>query len=344
MTTRDDLMDRRGTFPLDKLREVTTIISHANCPDGVASAMVILDALRGDRRSGGAAADVQFMQYGSPELAALAPAPGMLFVDFSPPADVAPAFVEAGAIVLDHHKTARAVVESFGALGVFADEEREPGVSGAVLAFREVWLPLSGSWGTWRCLQVARFAGLAGVRDTWCTKDPAWPEACAQAEALRFWPASRWLDADVAQWRSLAEIGQVLVDKHATRVADAISEGFWFTSERGLVVAVLAGVDVTSDAAEKLGGDADLVMGFRYAGKSAKDGAPAAIWSCRSRGDFDVAAFAKYFGGGGHTHAAGFVEGLRVAGYGPHANPYTDAEELVRMFERRNDPPKPLPF
>ncbi|NIV35918.1 MAG: hypothetical protein GWN58_42650, partial [Anaerolineae bacterium] len=78
---------------------------------------------------------------------------------------------------------------------MFADEDEEPGVSGATLAFRHVWQVIHM---TARChedpyLKVERFAELAGIRDTWQTEDSAWDEACAQAEALMFWGLENWI-------------------------------------------------------------------------------------------------------------------------------------------------------
>ncbi len=116
---------------VEKLSAVRRVIVHANCADGMASAMILHDALPD--------AEVVFLQHGTAEFLSLPATTGMLFCDISPPADRVAEFVGVGAIVLDHHKTVRDVVEAFGDCGVFADETKEPGVSGALLAYREVW-------------------------------------------------------------------------------------------------------------------------------------------------------------------------------------------------------------
>lgn len=121
-------------IPLEKLRQVTTIVTHDTCPDGLASAMILLDVLP--------KAEVVFCQYSTPLHKSMIAKPGMLFADFSPDPARIQEFIDQGAIVLDHHKTAKDTVLACGELGVFADEKEDPGVSGAVLAFREVWLPL----------------------------------------------------------------------------------------------------------------------------------------------------------------------------------------------------------
>jgi hypothetical protein len=303
---------------IEELKAVRTIVTHKDCADGVASALILHDVLP--------EAAILFMQYGTPELAALEATPGMLWCDFSPPADRAAEFVHAKSIVLDHHRTAKPVVEAFGSRGIFADEQIDPGVSGAVLAFRRVWQPLVENGVESTCTGWRSVAELAGVRDTWQKDSPLWREACAQAEALRFLPFADLRDAAEAEVLSeLLKIGPVLLEKHAERVTEAVRTAHRFTTLRGIRVVVFQGVSETSDAADLLGAEADLVMGFKYL----DDGGPRVVWSCRSRGDFDVAAFAKMYGGGGHAKAAGFWTPAL-----PHdPNPFTEARAVVAAFE-----------
>src|SRR5882724_8183379 len=63
-------------IPLEKLKGVTHIITHADCPDGVASAMVLRQVLP--------TAEVRAIQYETHEHKKLEAKPGMLFCDFSP--------------------------------------------------------------------------------------------------------------------------------------------------------------------------------------------------------------------------------------------------------------------
>src|SRR6266567_8740453 len=72
-----------------------------------------------------------------------------------------------GAVVLDHHVGAKELVESFGKNGIYADAEKEPGVSGAVLARREVWDAVAEEYGTTGKFAVHGFAECVGARDTW---------------------------------------------------------------------------------------------------------------------------------------------------------------------------------
>ena len=308
---------------IEELKAVRTIVTHANCPDGIASALVLHDVLP--------EAEIIFAQYETPKLDQLEARPGMLFCDFSPPKDRIAEFIHAKSIVLDHHRTAKAVVEAFGSRGVFADEVRDNGVSGAVLAFREVWAAFrqdapghQAAASFWR--ELAR---LAGVRDTWQRSSPDWTDACAQAEALRFWPWERLHEADVDRLMSMLEIGAVLLEKQAEAVDKIVGEAFRFVSSGGLRVAVFNSTSLTSDAAEKIGAEADLVMGFHYQVDSA---GARIVWSCRSRGDFDVAAFAKQYGGGGHTRAAGFTMHVELGRDAMALNPYSEARFWVESF------------
>ena len=166
-------------IPIEKLRSLRILLTHGYpdnpCPDGLASALIVRDALP--------LIEVRFLVHGTRELEELVPEPGMLFCDIVPPAARAAEFVAAGAIVLDHHVAARSVVEMFGELGVYADACSEPGVSGAVLAFREIWLPVKNAEVAhlrrgvpWQDIlqaqhldarnRISRFAMLTGIRDT----------------------------------------------------------------------------------------------------------------------------------------------------------------------------------
>lgn len=105
----------------DRLRAVHTIVTHANCPDGIASAILLHDVLP--------EAKIVFVQHQTLEHKSLPVSEGVLFVDFAPHETQAQQFVEAGAMILDHHKTARAIVEAFGDNGRFGDEVQDPGVA-----------------------------------------------------------------------------------------------------------------------------------------------------------------------------------------------------------------------
>lgn len=273
------------------------IISHDNCSDGLASALICKHAHPD--------ADVEFHQYGTPEYEALPAEGDMLFVDIIPPRDRADEFVRIGARVLDHHKGAEDVVALFGDRGVFADEVRDPGVSGALLAFRHVYAPIvEGRGGQMSSHHVAeRFARLTGIRDTWQTQDPDWELSQHQHAALMFWPRDYWLDRG-SPWldREHFEVGRIAHEKRLQMARRAADESWWVELPGGVRAAVLADPGhVTSDAADVLRAEGiQLVAGFFYVSRHKL------VVSLRSDGSVDVAALAKKMGGGGHTRAACF--------------------------------------
>lgn len=342
------------TLPTDKLRNVRRIVTHAGCPDGIASALILRDVLPD--------AEVEFVAYDSTQRD-LRASEGMLFCDMTPPRHRAREFVGEGAIVLDHHRSQREVVEvveAFGPLGVFADEDREPGVSGAVLAFREVWEPLEVAaeidressmlrTGTSvaRRDHVQEFAAMAGVRDTWRRDSPLWEQACEQAAALVFYPRSFWLKGGEVDsktrgggvrvnWHAVfaaCELGKILRVRDRERDDRAFQRATFFyaripySSNRLLVAVVntLAVSDLADVLARRSG--ADVTVGFEYGCEGPKDEQVAWLnCSVRSRGDFDCSALAKSRGGGGHRHAAGWRDAL------PACSPYQHVERLFRDF------------
>jgi hypothetical protein len=299
-------------FDVDSLLAVRRIITHEGCADGVASAIILHDALPQAR--------IEFVQYNTPAHRDLRAEPGMLFCDMTPPAARVQEFVDAGAIVLDHHKGALEIVAAFGERGVFADEVTEPGVSGATLAFREVWMRLlHGYRYTQRSDLLGHTATLAGIRDTWQRSDPRWREACAQAAALRFWPSEMLVGAPIDTLASRLEIGETLLARDEHRDERTIAEAYRF-EVNGVRVIAFEGTH-TSDIAERLESEIDLVLGWHY---HVDAGRCRMIVSCRSCGRVSALALAKANGGGGHERAAGFKIDAR-----DHASPYLTLRQLV---------------
>lgn len=315
---------------LDKLAGVQTILTHDSCPDGTASAIILRDAFSVVNH----AVEVRFVQYGSDEHKTLEPAPGQLFCDITPTADRARAFADAGAIVLDHHRTARAVVEQFGENGVFADEATEPGVCGAVLAYREVWKQMRPGYESQDHF-IQYFATLAGIRDTWQRRDPRWEQACAQASVLNFVPNEKWLSKYLGEIASTWEhnyrpLGELLQEKQAKDVARMAAKGWPFTTNRGTRVLIIPSKGLTSDVAELLDSSFDLIAGFGYTYEP-EQGAPLFILSTRSHTNFDCATFCKAHGGGGHTKAAGCSFLIKP----DDPNPYVFIERLIRAYDEK---------
>lgn len=308
-------------IPIEKIHSLKHLIVHERCPDGTASAMMLKYCFPD--------LDVQFVQYDTEAHRNVEVRPHTIFADFSPHPDRVGDFVQAESVVLDHHRTAQQVVAEFGELGVFGDETSEPGVCGATLAFREVCKPsLEGhGYDVGHLLRLMEdFAILAGIRDTWQRENPRWREACEQASALDFWPWDRLVGLPAVDWKEKLEIGPILFQKKLDTVKRFGDNALRFVSEKGTKVAVFQGVKMSSDVAEHLHTEVDLVIGFDV---FLVDGEPSMVLSTRSHTDFDCGKFCKAHGGGGHTRAAGFKVVLKP----DDPQPFELARRIVEKYE-----------
>lgn len=333
-------------IPIEKLRELKRAYVHSSCPDGVASALILKDALPD--------LEVHFVKYNTKEHREIAPEPNTIFCDFSPwlPKETVSThetireelirqWNEVGVIVLDHHD--RAIVEPYP-FGVFGENDKLE--CGAMLAYREVWMPLHDTkiWDpdispspNKPYDDMQRFARLAAIRDTWKKDDPDWGLACEQAAELMFW---KFDQISIDPIRS-GSIGARLLEKQIELAETCIKEAFIFGSNKGTRVLMFQGVSATSDAAEILERNfkkatkplmglianrafpppnPDLVVGFHYR----SDGGTLKLqFSTRSHTGFDCQVFAQAHGGNGHKAAAGFTicvhEGNAVTGMNPTA-------------------------
>jgi hypothetical protein len=316
----------------DDLSKVRTVVVHADCPDGLGSAMLIHDVLRD--------AEIKFRTHHTAEYDELPAEPGMLFCDIVPPPERIQEFVDAGAIVLDHHKGVEDVVAKFGAHGVFADEKKDPGVSGARLAWSNIWLPLAEQAYTdankaagparIRMEQVERFSRLLGIRDTWQNQSELWEESRMVSEVLSFLPTDYWL-ADHVPYVLDGEMkmGETLVKRHDALVKRLAEKAFRFDCGT-IKLALLPGSKlVVSDAAELLRKEnIDIIAGFTfYCDKEqghdetceVQGIIPHLAFSIRTGPAADAVAFARLFGGNGHSRAAGCGFGIAPSTSNPFA-------------------------
>jgi hypothetical protein len=166
-----------------------------------------------------------------------------LFCDIAPDAaTVLDKALHPGAIVLDHHVGARALVEAIPG-GVYADAETEPGVSGAVLAFREVWEPVwRDGLGELESLEpdderlsynsriqyasTSNFAACIGVRDTWQTNHSQFQRGQWLSKALMCKPASHWLRNGRFPYLLSVDVeaGRALFEAHEEAVRQAVGQ------------------------------------------------------------------------------------------------------------------------
>jgi hypothetical protein len=314
---------------LERLRAIKHIVSHYNCADGTASAMILKDVLPN--------ADVQFVQYGTEEQLKLPAIEGMIFADFSPHISRVKDFLDVGTIVLDHHGgPAEAITKMFieQGLGAFASETTNPGRSGALLAYDNVWLPLSKEVfkdndpvASLYHLDVVRtLAVRAGIYDTWQKKDPLWITACEQKEALSFWSWEKIKATPYDLWQSeLLAAGPALFQRNLSHVKKCIKGAHTFTTGKGVRVMLFEGTKPSSDAAE-MAESVDLVVGTAF---YIDAGEPKMVFSTRSRTNFNCRALALAHGGNGHIQAAGFAWTLSPG----DPNPYSLIETILERYE-----------
>lgn len=288
---------------IEKLKKVKKVVVHADCHDGILSAMILQDAMALPKEN------IIFVEHSTPEYVNLPAEPGMLFCDCTPPKERIQEFIDVGALVLDHHKHSRDIVEAFGDNGVFADKEKEPEVSGAALAFREVWCSGKNNQYSELGFFVKDLAQLIGIRDNWQQQSPKWQEACEAAAVLMFFPIENWVGQETLWsirrvWANYYKpFGKILFQKDKER-AKAIANKRWiYRTTSGLVIAIVNSRFI-NDAADLLEDQCDVVMGFAYT-KNEPGEYPGMKISLRGFGSFDCGKFAKHYGGGGHFSAGG---------------------------------------
>lgn len=351
---------------IDKLKRVNVVYVHADCPDGLASAMILKDAFRMLGRS----PEIIFLKHGTEEKHLATPREGKrwdpshggiaLFCDIAPDYHCDPED-EPLTIVLDHHKGVEELVRSFGENGIFADEKKDPGVSGAVLAFREVWDAVlthlvSTEGGVVdppaNISSVRDFAQCIGARDTWQTKDPKFIRGQWMSKILMAKPADHWLNpresmdrdprlfTDAFLTSDEVDQGRTLYEAHLEAVRQAVDQIVYLTngvSRCAVFQEQACGARLTSDVAEALrekGTDCKFVAGFSFV-VDAPGGVPRLSYSVRGLNGFDVSRFARANGGNGHTGAAGFSVELKLMNL---AGPYHDiADRLCAYMEDHAD-------
>jgi oligoribonuclease NrnB/cAMP/cGMP phosphodiesterase (DHH superfamily) len=316
-------------FQLNTLESIRRVITHRDCADGTASAMILNHAFGGK-------VPIEFVQYGTPEWRDLKPEAGIMFADMTPPPELADVFVEAGAIVLDHHKKAKdlGIIGKFADKGLcrFGDEKMDPGVCGATLAAKYVWEPVLQATipGHYQATAdiVQNLAHLAGVYDTWQRTSPDWNKAFDLSQALKFWPWDDLRDLYPDEWADKIALGRTLSKKLSDRVKRTCENAMRFTTEKGTRVIVFEGTRDTSYVAEVLDKEVDLVVGFSLHCEKGEN--PTMGWSTRSHTDFDCNMFCSTLGGGGHTKAAGGHLLLKP----DDPNPFSLVRNTIESYER----------
>jgi oligoribonuclease NrnB/cAMP/cGMP phosphodiesterase (DHH superfamily) len=261
------------------------VLYHANCYDGFGSAWTAW-------RKFGDAAVYQPVTHGNPP-PALPEGSDVLIADFSYPRALLEELASRHHVqVLDHHKTAEADLRG--------------------LPYCEFDMDRSGAMMTWNHLfpdsPPPALVQYVQDRDLWRFTLP-------QSRAVSAWIASWPFAFDV--WSRLAakleehpeEVygeGAALLRLKAQNVDD-MCQHVRMVEIAGHTVPVVNATVCLSEVCERLlQRYPDATFSGYYLDR--EDGKRQ--WGLRSRGDFDVSAVAKQFGGGGHAAASGFTEDL----------------------------------
>lgn len=290
-----------------RLEAVKTVVAHKSCPDGTASAMICVRALN----AMGVDPEVRFIQYGTKEHGGLAPGPGQLFVDITPPMARWREWVDHRPVVLDHHDTAEEAVSGLG--GVYGWPEE----SGATLAFEHVMRTVANhlvggdvsasGFEVWR-----KFAHLCRIRDTWQDEHPDFKEGCGVSHGLMFYGSQVLVEAaraDDVRFDKIWDVGSDMYEKLMRKAELYAKTAHRFEVEKGGRTYKLGAFNCSekaiSEAAHVLLEDGcDVAIGYFML---VEDGGPRLSVSLRSnKGDVPVNAMAEKYGGGGHQPAASF--------------------------------------
>ncbi len=271
------------------------VLYHASCADGFGAAWAAWKVL------GNKAVYVP-VQYGQPYPPEIDGGISNLYlVDFSYPVETMHRLANCAnqMVVIDHHKTAEGPLDSFAAqsgdgVTVVFDLQK----SGAVLTW-EYFRPGE------RLPNLLKFVQ---DRDLWQWKLPESKEvsACIQSRPFEF---NEWdflcnaLDDGAHLWRLIDE-GKAILRYQSQQIERAVRQAE-LQDIRGEKVPVVNATTLQSEIGEALCReyvDAPFSATFFIRSDGKK------VWSLRSRNGYDVGAFAKAQGGGGHPAAAGFVE------------------------------------
>lgn len=279
------------------LSRFNLLVTHANCADGIAAAMVATARQK---------IPVAFCNYGDDVHRKWKPAPDILWVDMTPHRDNVEATGTIPGMCIDHHSEVRDICERFDS-HIFRKEG--PGVSGCALLLEAV-PRLSNGKAKKRESAIVR---MVSVYDSWDTSNRGWRDACAMAAALKSWPIEDLLDYAWVRTEGvvdkLLDCGEGLVRQQERRL-EALAKSAWCSLNlKNKIVIVQADSSDTSMLADQLAkeGCAFVTVGFTA---MVRDGSPGYLLSLRSAvapdgSHKDVGAIATRHGGGGHPSSAG---------------------------------------
>lgn len=255
------------------------IIYHGNCNDGFCAAWAAWKKY----------SDAEFIaaQYGTPPPDVKGH--GVYILDFSYPRETLLNLENAseGLRVLDHHKTAQADLDGL----TFCEFDMER--SGAALAWDYFHPGMARPW----------IVEAVQDRDLWRWALPSSKEMNA---AITTWPRDfAWWENQL-NWGETAHKAAITEGVAILRYIDQYTDEMCARArtvefESYQVPCVNVPYKGISEVVGKLAETAPFALGW------AQEANGNFVYSLRSRGDFDVSAIAKKYGGGGHKNSAGFT-------------------------------------
>lgn len=264
------------------------VLYHSNCYDGFGAAFAAW------KKFGGLAKYIP-VSYGKPP-PEMPDAKAIYILDFSYNKETILALARnSRVIVLDHHKTAEAELESLMSHNWNNPSDHAPEIyfdmnkSGALLA----WEYFHG------IEDIPMLIQYISDRDLWQFK---LSNSAIIHKALVSYPM------DFELWDKF-DLNQLIIegktcDRIYKQLVDNIVNGSYIGTIDGQAVPMVNTSIAWSEVGEALYNkypQYPFVASFTYYGDNI-------MWSLRSKGDFDVSVIAKKFGGGGHKNAAGYKE------------------------------------
>lgn len=277
-----------------ELSKIEHVITHENCADGLACAILIREAnkLLGTDRE----ITIEYCQYGIDRHRNAVPRPNTLFADFSPHRETIDAWKEVDPVIFDHHVHAKDIVEQFPR-GVF-DNDR----CGARILYDE----LAEVWSVKRANYLEQFIRNVDIRDRWLIDEVSndeWRNAMAQHNLLMSVHHSIATTLGVEELLKFLPYGAALAASEFATARDRIYNGGDCYELNGLTVMMVPAEGRYSSAIGELArnsGLAHIACTFFFVPGEI-------VFSMRSGPTFDCGAFAKFMGGGGHARAAAFA-------------------------------------
>lgn len=266
---------------------MNTVLYHANCNDGSASALAAWLSLGDD-------ASYIPVQYGL-EPPEIEPSTMLYILDFSYPREVIKdlAGISGGVVIIDHHKTAREDLRGYIADKVKVIYNVEE--CGATLS----WLYFHGK-------PIPKLFRYIKDRDLWLRQ---YPETDGIAKALQLTKDFRDLVQFIHDPNSIVAQGEVIqsyIDMQCKIFVEHSQCQQWEGHQIPLFNAPGFLISDLLHLALEKHPDAPFAVSYFDLGDKR-------IFSLRSRqgSDVDVSKIVKKYGGGGHKHAAGFSRSLR---------------------------------